>query len=232
MRASRALVTGANDFVGSALLRAAAMAGVEATGATRAETDYSPRSLAALVDASGADVVFHCAGGASVALGFEAPLFIPVPQDASRLSRGRTGEGNRSFAAPPGLSVTTLGLHQAAWLLDRIRTLLGSDNSMVRFTQDPRAWPPVVDARVLFCWEAFVSGKAHGRDHVADAITAVFAFAQEETHLASNRRICAERPLSVIAAAALWSGWIHDLAELHISNIVIMPAMPCSGATE
>ncbi len=33
--------------------------------------------------------------GYSVSLGFEAPLFIPVPEDRKDLSKGREGEGNR-----------------------------------------------------------------------------------------------------------------------------------------
>ncbi|HLX79296.1 MAG TPA: SDR family oxidoreductase [Burkholderiales bacterium] len=69
----RALVTGANGFVGSALLRAAAAAGIEATGITRRETDYTPRSIASLVEASRADFVFHGAGSASVAASMQDP---------------------------------------------------------------------------------------------------------------------------------------------------------------
>lgn len=63
----RALVTGASGFVGAAMLRAAPRAGIEATGVTRGDSDYSSRAVAALVDASGADFVFHAAGAASVA---------------------------------------------------------------------------------------------------------------------------------------------------------------------
>jgi UDP-glucose 4-epimerase len=69
----RALVTGANGFVGSALLRAASAAGIEAKAVTRRETDYSPRSIASLVDASQADFVFHGAGSASVAASMQDP---------------------------------------------------------------------------------------------------------------------------------------------------------------
>jgi hypothetical protein len=42
--------------------------------------------------------------GLSVALEFEAPLFLPVPQVASQLSRGRVGESIRSCFAPAGAS--------------------------------------------------------------------------------------------------------------------------------
>src|SRR5258706_2499172 len=73
MSAARALVTGANGFVGSALLRAAPAAGIEARPITRRDTDYSPRSIAALVDEARADFVFHGAGSASVAASMQDP---------------------------------------------------------------------------------------------------------------------------------------------------------------
>jgi len=94
----RALVTGANGFVGSALLRAAAAAGIEATGVTRRDTDYSPRSIAALVDAARADFVFHGAGSASVA----ASMREPGADFASSVDLfGRVLEGIRLSARRP-----------------------------------------------------------------------------------------------------------------------------------
>ncbi len=69
----RALVTGANGFVGSALVRAAKAAGIEATAVTRRDTDYTPVSIASLVDATRADFVFHGAGSASVAASMQDP---------------------------------------------------------------------------------------------------------------------------------------------------------------
>jgi UDP-glucose 4-epimerase len=69
----RALVTGANGFVGSALIRTAAAAGIDATGVTRRDTDYTPRSIASLVESARADFVFHGAGSASVAASMQDP---------------------------------------------------------------------------------------------------------------------------------------------------------------
>ncbi|MEZ4410044.1 MAG: hypothetical protein R3A52_26750 [Polyangiales bacterium] len=44
------------------------------------------------------DDLSHRASG--VALGFEAPLFLPEPEDSAALCRGRKGDGNRSVFAP------------------------------------------------------------------------------------------------------------------------------------
>lgn len=159
--------------------------------------------------------------GHSVALGLEAPLTIPVPVDGTRLSYGRTDEGNRSFAAPPGLAVTALCLHQTAWLLSDVREKLGLNSDSVLFSYDPSTWPP--SRQTLFCWEAFVSGTSHGADHVADARTAVHAFLQHEHDLASASTVHAERPLSVIGAAAMWSGWLTSREVLQTESVVIKP---------
>ena len=61
--------------------------------------------------------------GYSVSLGFEAPLFIPVPDNSTDLSRrreGREGDGDHPWSAPSGACVATLGIHQSAWILKRL----------------------------------------------------------------------------------------------------------------
>ena len=113
-----------------------------------------------------ARLVEDLTAGHSIALGFEAPLFIPVPNASSDLSRGRKNEGSPSWAAPPGLTVASLGLHQAAWIL---RSIAGGCVSPVDFRLAPTAWPPTTRATTLFCWEAFVSGAAHSSSHIQDA---------------------------------------------------------------
>lgn len=164
--------------------------------------------------------------GQSVALGFEAPLFIPVPVESSALCHGRKNEGSRSFAAPPGLAVATLGLHQAAWILRRIADSCGDS---IEFKTGAGSWPPSESHAILFCWEAFVSDRAHGRTHVQDAATAAMAFLSAEGNLASATTITAERPLSLIATAALWSGLATDTAVLRRPTVVIRPHEPFAG---
>lgn len=171
-----------------------------------------------------ASVTRDLRAGYTVALGFEAPLSIPVPADAERLCHGRAGDGNRSCTAPAGLAVSALGLHQAAWVLAEIRTALGTKATAVRFAHDAAEWPAT--EQTPFCWEAFVSGPAHSKDHVRDAATAVTAFSAVEADLASATTVRAERPLSLIAAAALWSGWLTDTKALHTQTAVIRPTAP------
>lgn len=73
-----------------------------------------------------------------IALGFEAPLFIPVPSNASDLSRGRMGERDRPFSSQVGLAVTTLAVHQSVWILMKLRECA---SGRYMFTTDAGAWP-------------------------------------------------------------------------------------------
>lgn len=167
--------------------------------------------------------------GKNVALGFEAPLFFPVPRAASDLSRGRSGDGNRSFAAPAGLAVAALAIHQVAWLLSQLheRCYQSCD-----FSVDIARWPPTGDRPLLFCWEAFVSGPAHSDIHVYDAATAAIEFLANESQLATANAVTAERPLSLIGAVALWSRWVAETDSLHAPVLVIKPRVPYRGTVD
>jgi hypothetical protein len=169
--------------------------------------------------------------GYSIALGFEAPLFIPVPRSADDLSKGREGEDGCPFSAQAGAYVTTLGMHQAAWVL---REIYCSCSEICTFTLNPQDWPPTTSRQLLFCWEAFVAGSAKGEDkeqsHVRDAATAAMAFLCREEDLMKSNKVAAERPLSLIGAAALWSGWTTDPKILHHNQTpVIKPSKPYQG---
>ena len=167
--------------------------------------------------------------GCSIALGFEAPLFIPVPEDWKDLSKGRKGDGNRSFASPVGLTVCALGIHQSAWILRSLHESLSRDYD---FTLDPKCWPPSGQRSVVFCWEAFVSGAAHSEQHLMDAATAVSFFHENETNLMDVNAVSAEKPLSLIWSVALWSGWVRDLEFMHKPTLVIKPKGPFRGSVQ
>jgi len=158
--------------------------------------------------------------GNSVALGLESPCFLPIPREANDLSRGRTGDGNRSCFAPVGAAVTTLGLHQATWILGRI----SSATVTHEFTTDWRDWPPG-NRRLLLLWEAFVSGPAHSPDNnpLEDAATAAVHFLEGERDLSDLNSVTAFPCLSLIHAAALWSGWTEDVTGLDKPLLVIRP---------
>jgi len=58
--------------------------------------------------------------GRLVALGFEAPMFVPVPDNALDLGKARAFEEGRPWSAGAGVSALGTGLVQACWILREI----------------------------------------------------------------------------------------------------------------
>lgn len=169
--------------------------------------------------------------GQSVSLGIEAPLFLPVPSAASGLSRGRDGDRDRSCFAPAGGYVTTLGLHELAYLLRRLKIRVPS----VRTALDWSAWSAST-APPLLVWEAFVSGHAHTTtgDHAQDAASGAVQFLDDlGTGLTSAVTVKAPcEVFSLAGAALLWAGLTADIAALREPTLVVKPTKPWGGAIE
>jgi hypothetical protein len=153
--------------------------------------------------------------GHQVALGFECPLFVPVPESADMLGSARPGEGNRAWSAGAGTGALATGLVQTAWVLAAIRR-------RVTDTALHLEWEPFVRAESgLLVWEAFVSAAAKGVSHVDDATIAVETFVRALPDPRAASTITAERPFSLAGAAAIWSGWLDDPHALHTQTLVI-----------
>ena len=164
--------------------------------------------------------------GVNIAIGFECPLFLPVPYFEGDLCRGRQGDGNRAVFAQAGATIATLGVHQVAWIL---RTICPVGANHIEFTTDSSIWPPSDKRQVLFCWEAFVCGDAHGNDHVRDAATATMFFIDNEMRLEAVNAVTTQQSLSLIQAVALWAGWSTNVDRLHDSALVIKPSHRYEG---
>lgn len=155
------------------------------------------------------------AAGMPVALGFECPLYVPVPANAIELGKARVGEGNRSWSAGAGSGAMATGFVQAAWVLRELR----DSTDGVRLYFD---WGRFAAAQQgLFLWEAFVTAAAKGPDHHDDAAAAVHAFCRLCPDPRKAEPVSAPTPVSLIAAAALWSGWIDDVDELRRPCLVV-----------
>ena len=153
--------------------------------------------------------------GRPVALGFECPLFVPVPTADIALGAGRSGEGNRPWSAGAGSGVLATGLVQAAWILAAIKASCPGEQLHIE-------WPGFAAQQSgLLIWEAFVSAGAKGTTHVDDATIAVTAFTDALPEPMAASTITAERPLSLAGAVALWSGWLNHSGALHETPLVI-----------
>lgn len=112
-------------------------------------------------DEAAVSVLAALTSGIRVALGFEAPLVIPVsPVDQvdgwKTLGKARQGETvdgrSRPWSAGAGSGALAKGLMQMAWVLERV----GSELPGMACTTRPEVW--LSGESGLLVWEAFVSG--------------------------------------------------------------------------
>ena len=163
--------------------------------------------------------------GRRIALGFECPLFIPVPLHWAGIGKSRLGEGNRSWSAGGGATVTTYGLHEVAWTLAQLRRIR-HDKTPIFFS--PESWLQS-DEPGLLLWEAFISGADKGEDHAADAEVACRAFQQllkrKAWGEARQVTVGAEAlSLNLAALTAEWAGWPIAATERKSQLLVVKPA--------
>ena len=154
--------------------------------------------------------------GNKVALGFECPLWVPIADEPSELTRARVGEGNRSYSAGAGAASLVTGLTEVAWILQQIR----------KASRDAKAfldWDPFERVQSgLFLWEALVTGKGKTGSHESDAKAAVDAFLRAlPDPMSRNALTPTLRTRSLIGAALLWAGWSTDMELLSKSCVVI-----------
>ena len=192
-------------------------------GWSRAEADEaaieSHRGGSEIVDLVDA-VADDLAAGTAVALGFECPLFVPVPAEPLRLGMARPGEGNRSWSAGAASGALATGLVEVAWALNELRRRRPS-------TAVYLDWAEFMGAgEGLFLWEAFVTDRAKAATHVDDAAVAVAAFRHVLPRPQAANAVDSERPLSLVGAALLWSGWSEDLELVRAACLVIKASPP------
>ncbi len=166
-----------------------------------AETDvvaHAPSSIESFADAAAAEL----RQGRPVALGFEMPLFVPVPEPIAELGRARPCDsGAPSWNSPVGSNVLTTGLPQVAWVLARLREAAPDQPAHTR-------WEAFETERQgLLLWEAFVTKGAKGATHEEDAAIGVAAFCAQLPTPGDADADDTQRPMSLVAAAASWAGW-------------------------
>lgn len=160
--------------------------------------------------------------GLGIALGFECPLFVPVPAEATALGKARSGEctketGNKPFTGSAGACAAMTGLVELAWALRRVHDELPSCAG----TLD---WGAFAGGRAdVFLWEAFVSGKEKGKSHASDASLGVRAFLASLPDPVAASRVQAVSPLSLVGATLLWAGLTSDPRVLHQPVPVLRP---------
>lgn len=153
-----------------------------------------------------------------LAIGFEAPLFIPAPAEAQKILSGRNGEGPRPWSAGAGAAVTTAALAVVTYTLAGLRRRLGGAQA----STDVAALPTRLGDTFFF--EAFVTAAAKGVDHADDALIAA---REAQALLSGDRpyRSAIDEPVvfSLLGASLLRTGWSTDLAVLSAPCLVVKP---------
>ena len=159
--------------------------------------------------------------GSKVALGFECPLFVPLPDHPEKLTAARQGEGDRPWSAGAGASCLATGLTETVWILERIRA---------RLTRTPPVyldWRSFVEATEgLFFWEAFVTQDSKLSSNEDDAETAVTYFESAMPKVDEHDAVRNDRVRSLIGAAILQAGWSTNLNLLAEPCLVLRPPAP------
>ena len=156
-------------------------------------------------------------GGQPVAIGFEAPIWVPFRMNLATFNKGRGGVEStmkRPWSAGAGATVTAQALALMPLCLTALK--VATNGQEIPATTFPAAW---FRDGGLFVWEAFVSGKHKGRDHADDAELAVKAFTDRGHALDSD--IPAQLAFSMAAAALLAASWPVRSEELTIPAVVI-----------
>lgn len=153
------------------------------------------------------------------ALGFEAPLFVPVNRQLAKITSQRSGENGRPWSAGAGATVTTIGLAVMSHVFEGLRNDL-EDSS---FTLGWHNWAP---ENSILVFEAFVSGVAHAdkEEHHLDALKAADVFSSAYTNLSAANAVQEAHVLSLAGACMLRAGvTVEEQNVLFALALVIKP---------
>lgn len=158
-----------------------------------------------------------------LALGFEAPQFVPLRHDPMKLTAGRQGEfgpglATRTFSAAAGATVLVTSMVVVPYVLGRLRER--TPYATVTFD-----WRRPIDRQgQLLVFEAFVTDQRKNTvtRHVEDARLAIADFRRGMADPASfESSVTSSECLNVLGAALLRTGWSSDLALLSTPCLVV-----------
>jgi hypothetical protein len=158
-----------------------------------------------------------------VALGFEAPQFVPVRHNPLTLTAARKGEfgpgpPTRPFSAAAGATILVTSLVVVVYVLNRLRKRL-PDASATFDWQHPLTRPGQ-----LLLFEAFVTDQRKDTPtrHIEDTRLAISDFRRgmvsPETFESS---VTSDECMNLLGAALLRTGWSLDVALLSTPCLVI-----------
>jgi hypothetical protein len=158
-----------------------------------------------------------------LALGFEAPMFVPYRSNPKLLTQARSGDcvkgkPNRPFSAAAGAAVLVTALTVVPYVLRELR-------SAVRDATATLCWHPMPDKLgELLLFEAFVTDqrKTGAARHVEDARAAIDAFRRGLASTNGLQSAVIEDPrFNLLGAMMLRTAWASDPAILSSPCLVV-----------
>lgn len=157
----------------------------------------------------------HCLKQGPMALGFEAPMYVPAKRDLMRALQQRPGEGNRPWSGSAGATVAAISMAIVPSLLD----FLCAEVPDAMAWQDWKHTPTEPGQMLVF--EAFVSGgrssghDADARQAAVEAYRLLMGSAEVLSYLGF------EECFSLLGAALIHAGLSNDISELRRPCLVV-----------
>jgi len=168
------------------------------------------------------EAVATALGSGPVALGFEAPMFTPIRDDALTLTNARHGETTRGisrpFSASAGATVLVTALVIVPFVLNCLRALVPKARATLEWRK------PMMGRADLLLFEAFVTNqtKTAAARHVEDAYLAIAEFQRGMTDPVSFESAVVEASsLNLLGASMLRTGWSNDPAIVGEQCLVV-----------
>jgi hypothetical protein len=149
-----------------------------------------------------------------LALGFEAPMFVPFGRDREELDHCRVGEGDRAFSASAGACSLVKGLVIAPYILGGLRSRIETANPTFK-------WHKQMVPGDLLLFEAFVThvGPLGHKECARLAVEKFISGMENQAELESA--INEPRSMNLLGAMLLRIGWTEDLSILSEPCLVV-----------
>lgn len=178
------------------------------------------------IDGTDLDACVEVVAGAlhsgPVALGFEAPMFTPIRNDAMILTKARHGEATRGvsrpFSASAGATVLVTALVIIPFVLNKLRALVPDARATMEWRK------PMAGRADLLLFEAFVTNQKKTEDtrHIEDAYLAIAEFQRGMADPANFKNSIVEpNSLNLLGALMLRTGWTSDPSVISEECLVV-----------
>jgi hypothetical protein len=150
-----------------------------------------------------------------LALGFEAPMYVPFRNDITQLDKCRAGESDRAFGASAGACVLAKSLVIVPYVLSALKRKLSSKKATPKFR-----WQEALSRNDILLFEAFVTHET--ADHIGCALKAINRFHSVMMN-ASHAKSDLQEPssLNLLGAMLLRIGWCKNPSILGEPVLVI-----------